>query len=703
MDFLRDTKIEFLKGVGPARGQLLNSELGITSFYDLMNYFPYRYIDRSKMTPFSEVNPDGNYVQCVGKISAVEEAGGKGRGKARLVAEFTDDMHTIELVWFQGMKWVKDKLRIGETYVVFGKPALFGNGISISHPEIETYATFLQQPFSEGLQPMYNSGEKLKNRGLDSRGIAKLVKTLISTHIDKLTETLPSWVMDTAKICSLKKAIQDIHFPSDFNAVNEAERRLRFEEIFFFQLNMQLSKIVREKSVQGIKFQKVGEVFHNFYEGNLPFQLTGSQKQVVREIWNDCKSGKQMNRLLQGDVGSGKTVVALMAMLLAVGNDFQACMMAPTEILAQQHYKTISALLSGLDVKVELLTGSTKAAKRREIFSALLDGSLHCLVGTHALIEDTVEFQKLGLVVIDEQHRFGVAQRAVLHKKSKQTPHVLVMTATPIPRTMLLTTHGDLDVSVINEFPFGSKKITTVHFNDNQRLRMYKLVRDQITAGRQVYFVYPLINESDKMELKDLMNQYDEIEQMFPRPNYTLGIVYGSMTPADKEFEMERFKKGITQILVATTVIEVGVDVPNATVMVIENAEHFGLSQLHQLRGRIGRGLHESYCLLMTKNEIGETARRRIEIMLTTLDGFRISQVDLELRGPGDPEGTQQSGQLPFKILNVATDSRVIAFSFELVKQIISEDPELAIEKNKLIRESLNILRKSQTFWVRIG
>jgi ATP-dependent DNA helicase RecG len=703
MSFLKETKIEYLKGVGPARAEILNSELGIYTMYDLLFYFPFRYVDRSKMTSLHTIEADGGFVQCVGKIVSLNEVNAGKRSKARLVAELSDGRSVIELIWFQGIRWIKTKLQLHETYVVFGRAGRFGSGISISHPEIETYDEFLKQPFSEGLQPMYNSGEKLRTRGLDSKGVSKLTKTLLSFHIDKIRETLPQWVMDEAKVCSLKQAIAGIHFPHDFRIQKEAERRLKFEEIFFFQLNMQKSKIARDLNVKGIRFNQVGSLFHDFYEGKLPFQLTGAQKKVIREIWNDCRSGRQMNRLLQGDVGSGKTVVALMSMLLAGGNGYQACLMAPTEILAQQHFKTISSLIEGMDVRVELLTGSTKTVKRKQIQESLRDGTLGFLVGTHALIEDTVEFSNLGLAIIDEQHRFGVAQRAKLWKKAGFPPHILVMTATPIPRTLAMTTHGDLDVSVIDEFPLGEKKIKTMHFKDSQRLRMYKLVKEQVALGRQIYFVFPLINESQKLDLKALMEQYDEIAEQFPKPQYTMGIVHGGMSSQDKEFEMDRFKNGITQILVSTTVIEVGVDVANATVMIIENAEHFGLSQLHQLRGRIGRGIYESYCILMTKNEIGESAQRRIGTMLSTLDGFKISEVDLELRGPGDPEGTQQSGQLPFKLLNLVYDARVIAFSNNLVRQILNDDPELKQEKNKLLKLALEEWKRDQAFWARVG
>lgn len=698
-----ETKIEYLKGVGPMRSEVLNSELGIYTFYDLFNYFPYRYIDRSKILKLSDIQLDSAYVQCVGKITNIDEISTGKRGSNRLIAEFSDGMAIMELVWFQSIKWIKPKLKIGETYVIFGKPQRFGNKISMSHPEIETYNDFIRQPFSEGLQPMYNSTEKLKRLSLDSKGIQKLMKTLVETHIDKFQETLAEYILKDAKIGGLQQAMKQIHFPTNLNEVYQAERRLKFEEIFFFQLNMQISKRLREKTIQGIKFTQVGTLFHDFYNDKLPFQLTNSQKNVIREIWDDCRSGKQMNRLLQGDVGSGKTVVALMAMLLSGGNDYQACLMAPTEILAQQHYKTISNLIENLGVKVELLTGSTKKSKKTEIYNSLKDGSLNFIVGTHALIEDVVEFKNLGLVIIDEQHRFGVAQRARLWQKYKNPPHILVMTATPIPRTLALTTHGDLDISIINEFPFGEKKIKTLHFLETKRLVMYDLVRKQIAEGRQVYFVYPLINESSKLDLKALMEQYEEVSHHFPRPQYSHGIVHGGMSAAEKEEEMQKFRNGINQILVATTVIEVGVDVGNASVMVIENSEHFGLSQLHQLRGRIGRSSHQSYCILMTKNEIGETAQKRIQTMVSTLDGFKISEVDLELRGPGDPEGTQQSGQIPFKLINPAADYKVIKYSNDLVKKILDEDANLESDKNRILVKTLNKIKQSQLFWSRVG
>ncbi len=703
MDYLRTTKIEYLKGVGPARAELLKNELNIHFLYDLLYYFPYRYVDRSKMTPLDRISIDSGYVQCLGKIVRIEEMRTGKANKEMLIAEYTDGRTVIELVWFQGIKWMKTRIKEGNTYVAFGRPGIYGRGLSIPHPEIDTYENFLKQPFCEGLQPMYNSGEKLGSRGLNSKGIAKLIKELISQHKEKISETLPQWIRDEAKIYTLQNAISNIHFPENIRHLKEAERRLKFEEIFFFQLNMMLNKLAREETIKGIRFQKVGKLFIDFYDGNLPFKLTCAQKSVTREIWNDCKSGKQMNRLLHGDVGSGKTVVALMSMLLAGGNDYQSCLMAPTEILAQQHYKTISELISGLPVNVELLTGSTKMSKRKEIYASLQDGSLSFLVGTHALIEDTVEFKNLGLIVIDEQQRFGVAQRARLWKKSEYPPHVLIMTATPIPRTLALTMYGDLDISVLDQLPLGEKKIKTIHYTDSQRLIMYKLVRQQIALDRQIYFVFPLINESNKLELKALMKQYDEIAHNFPRPQYSLGMIHGAMSSAEKEYEMEKFKKGYTQILISTTVIEVGVDVANATVMVIENAEHFGLAQLHQLRGRIGRGGQESYCILMTRTKISDTAKKRIDILLKTLDGFKLAEVDLELRGPGDPEGTQQSGQLPFKLLQLSHDARVISFSNELVKKILAEDPELSSEKNRLLRTTLDQWKKEQTFWARIG
>jgi ATP-dependent DNA helicase RecG len=694
-----DTSIVYLKGVGPKRAEVLQSELQISSYRDLMYYFPYRYIDRSKMMPLSHVRPNAGYVQCLVTLIDFHEV--KGKGKNRLVATVADGNSEIELIWFQGIKWILDKLRLNQRYVIFGKANKQNS--TLSHPEIELYTDFLKQPYSEGLQPMYNSTDALKKIGLDSRGIAKLTKTLIETSIDKLSETLPAYITQALKLLPLDKALQIMHYPSKLEEVAMAERRCKFEEIFYFHLGLNKAKAVREKTVKGIPFLKVGKLFTDFYNDSLPFKLTESQKKVIKEIWEDCKSGRQLNRLLQGDVGSGKTVVALMSMLLANGNGYQACLMAPTEILAIQHFNTIVKLVKELPVTVALLTGATKAKHRKKISEELQDGTMQILIGTHALIEDNVQFHSLGLVVIDEQHRFGVAQRAALWGKSKQPPHMLVMTATPIPRTLALTMYGDLDVSVINEFPHGEKKIQTLHYTERKRLLMYGLVRNQIAQGRQVYFVFPLIYESEKLDIKALMEEYDAIATEFPLPEYKIGILHGGMSSADKDFEMSRFSQGKTHILVATTVIEVGVDVPNATVMVIENAERFGLSQLHQLRGRIGRGIYQSYCVLMTKNDIGNTALKRIQTMVETLDGFKISEVDMELRGPGDPQGTQQSGLLPFKIIQLATDYNIIQYAYKLTKEIIREDSSLSLGKNLLLKQTLQKIKPEHAFWVRIG
>ena len=696
-----DNSIEYLKGVGPKKAELLNSELEIFTFRDLIYYFPFRYVDRSKFTPLNQLFPDMSYVQCIGRITQIEEVG-KGRGK-RLIVEFADSNNSIELVWFQGIKWVLEKIKQGETYVVFGRLNFFNQKFNIPHPEIELYEDFIKQPYSAGLQPVYSSGEKLKSKFLDSRGISKLTKTLIDTHIGVIAETLPDWITNPLKLPGLKEALKNIHFPENYEQVKHAQRRLKFEEAFFFQLNMLLGKIERQTKTKGIKFEKVGKYFHDFYQDNLPFTLTKAQKKVVREIWEDCKSGHQMNRLLQGDVASGKTIIAFMTMLLATGNGYQATLMAPTEILASQHYNTIMKLSEGLGIEIELLTGSTTASKKKKIYERLSEGSVNIIIGTHALIEDIVEYQNLGLVIIDEQHRFGVAQRAKLWGKNKISPHILVMTATPIPRTLSMTVYGDLDVSVIDELPFGAKKIQTIHFFESKRLIIYKLVRDEIAKGRQVYFVFPLINESSKLELKALMKEYDAIATEFPYPKYRIGILHGQMSAKDKEFEMQKFVDGTSQIMVSTTVIEVGVDVPNATVMIIENAERFGLSQLHQLRGRIGRISHKSYCILMTKNELNQIARKRIDIMVKTIDGFKIAEVDLELRGPGNLEGTQQSGLIPFKIIDLSQDQNIIKYSRERALEILEKDPEMQSEDNYLLRKTLDNMKNNRTFWAKIS
>ncbi len=694
-----DTPIVYLKGVGPKKAEVLLADLQISNFRDLLYYFPYRYVDRSMMKPLSDIKPDMGYVQCLGRLIDIQEI--KGKSKNRLIATISDGQSELELIWFQGIKWIKGKFTINERYVVFGKVNKLNT--NIVHPEIELYASFVNQAYSQGLQPMYNSTESLKKVGLDSKGIAKIVKTLIETSIDKVEETLPKHITEPLKLLALNKALLTMHFPSKFEDIAIAERRCKFEEIFYFHLGVNKAKAARDTKVKGIPFNKVGKLFIDFYNDSLPFKLTEAQKKVIKEIWEDCKNGKQLNRLLQGDVGSGKTVVALMSMLLANGNNYQACLMAPTEILAIQHYNTIAKLVKDLPISVALLTSATKTANRREIFQNLNNGELQILIGTHALIEDNVQFHSLGMVIIDEQHRFGVAQRAALWSKSEQAPHVLVMTATPIPRTLALTLYGDLDISIIDEFPHGKKKIKTFHFTERERLIMYRLVKEQVQEGRQAYFVFPLIHESEKLDIKALMEEYDAIANEFPLPEYKISILHGEMNSTDKDFEMNRFSQGKTQILVATTVIEVGVDVPNATIMVIENAERFGLSQLHQLRGRIGRGTHQSYCILMTKNTINNTALKRIQTMVSTLDGFKISEVDMELRGPGDPQGTQQSGLLPFKLIQLATDYNIIQYAYKLTKKIIAEDPLLSLEKNILLKKNLEKIKPEYAFWLRVG
>lgn len=703
MTILKNTAIEYLRGVGPTKGQLLRKHLKIHTLYDLLFYFPFRYVDRTKFTPIQQITEEGVYVQCLGKIMNIRQVLINNKKKYRLVADFTDGTGTIELTWFQGYDWVFEKIKIGQIYVVFGRVAIYSNNIlSIAHPEIELYEQFLKKPFNECLQPIYSTTETLRNKGLDYKGIATLVKNLLIDYGSKIEETLPQWIIERVQLIDLPAALHAIHFPSDQQALYNARRRLKFEEIFLFQLNMQKIRIDREMHIQGKKMYRVGQIFHSFFRA-LPYQLTKAQQRVVREIWEDMKSGRQMNRLLQGDVGSGKTLVALMAMLLAVDNNYQACFMAPTEILAQQHFRTLQKFLHHIDIRIALLTGSTKTSERKKLLPAIASGQIHIIVGTHALIEDTVEFHNLGLVVIDEQHRFGVAQRARLQKKSEVPPHVLVMTATPIPRTLALTIHGDLDVSILDEFPTGAKNIKTIHFYDHQRLKMYDLVRKEIDAGRQAYFVYPLIEESPHLDLKPLMDQYDEVVHFFPRPRYSVGILHGRMSANEKEEQMQRFLSGINQILVSTTVIEVGVDVPNATVMVIENAERFGLSQLHQLRGRIGRGGHQSYCILMTPDKLEQNALRRIQTIVNTLDGFRIAEADLQLRGPGLIDGIIQSGHFPFKLIDITTDQKMIDYSSKLVQQLLKEDPLLQSEKNRILTQTLYEWKKEQTFWAHIG
>jgi len=694
---LLQTDIKFLSGVGPKRAELLGKELRIETFGDLLYHFPYRYIDRSRFYKISEINSQLPYIQIRGKISTVEIAG--PRYKKRLVASFEDDTGRIELIWFQGISWIRETLKRDREYVAFGKPTLHGRRINVVHPELEEAEKFEKQ-LSGGLQAMYNTTEKLKKNYLSSRTLQKLITTFYQSHKPKIPETLPERLVKKLNFPSLEQALYSVHFPSDSRELEKARTRLKFEELFFIQLNILKQKVHRETHFKGFVFSEVGDYLNGFYKDRLPFTLTDAQKRVIREIRKDLGSGRQMNRLLQGDVGSGKTLVALMSMLIAMDNGFQAALMAPTEILANQHYRTLGEMLGNMPVRYAMLTGSAKKAEREKIHDGLLDGSLNILVGTHALIEETVQFSNLGLVIIDEQHRFGVAQRAKLWKKNIQPPHVLVMTATPIPRTLAMTLYGDLDVSVIDELPPGRKQIKTLHYTDSKRLRVHGFMRKQIAEGRQIYIVYPLIKESEKMDYKDLEDGYFSIKQAFPSPEYAVSIVHGRLKSDEKDFEMNRFLEKKTQIMVATTVIEVGVDIPNATVMIIESAERFGLSQLHQLRGRVGRGADQSYCILMSSHQLGDDARLRLETMVRTTDGFEIAEADLKLRGPGDLEGTQQSG-IPFelKIASLARDTQILQYARNIAIEVLEDDPLLDKAENEVLVKQLKKLSRGPFDW----
>jgi ATP-dependent DNA helicase RecG len=691
-----ETAIEYLKGVGPVRADVLKKELGVFTFNQLLHHFPFRHVDRSKFYRIAEINTDSIYFQIKGRIVQIQKAG-KPRSE-RLVVTLQDETGETELVWFKGIKWMLEKIKLNEEYVVFGRPSLFNNKYNFPHPEIEA-VTDQKIDLGEQLQPYYPSTEKLKTKGLDSKGLSKIIRNLMVQVKGHIPETLSTPVLERLRLISKEEALLAIHFPPDQPMLDKARNRLKFEELFFIQLGLLKLKLLRTEKISGHRFSVVGAFLNDFYKNNLPFELTGAQKKVIREIRTDLGSGKQMNRLLQGDVGSGKTLVALMSMLIALDNGFQACLMAPTEILANQHFKTITRMLEGLGVQIELLTGSTKAAQRRELHRLLQNGGLHILIGTHALIEENVQFSNLGLVVIDEQHRFGVAQRARLWKKNTIPPHVLVMTATPIPRTLAMTLYGDLDVSVIDELPPGRKPVKTVHYYDKDTLKVFGFLKQQIKAGRQVYFVFPLINESEKLDLKFLMDGYEAISREFPLPEYAVSMVHGQLHSREKEFEMKRFIKGETQIMVATTVIEVGVDIPNASVMVIENAERFGLSQLHQLRGRVGRGADQSYCILMTGYKLSAEASQRIETMVRTTDGFEIAEADLKLRGPGDLQGTQQSGILDLKIADIIKDEKILKVSRDIASEILIEDPHLELEKNLPVLKHLRYLNRNKPNW----
>ena len=699
-DFL-ETNITYLSGVGPKRAELLGNELNIYTFRDILYYFPYKYVDRTRFYKIAELDPDLPFVQVKGFIRGFYSEG-YGQGK-RIVADFYDESGTIKLVWFKGIKWITSTYTTGVEYIVFGKPGVFNGSVNIIHPEIEA-SEKASQRISSALQAQYSTTEKLKAQFVTSKTISKLIGNLLKQLKFRIAETLPEYIVTGYHLMDLNEAIHKIHFPGTNQEIEKSRYRFRFEELFYIELNLLRFKSNRNRKNRGFVFSSVGDNFNNFYFNNLPFSLTEAQKKVMKEIRRDLGSGRQMNRLLQGDVGSGKTLVALMSMLIAIDNGYQACLMAPTEILASQHYQTITKMLEGINLNVSLLTGSSKKSSRSSITKALQDGSLNVLIGTHALIEENVIFKSLGLVIIDEQHRFGVAQRARLWEKSPNPPHVLVMTATPIPRTLAMTLYGDLDVSVIDELPPGRVPIKTMHFKDSERNKVFGFLRNQIALGRQVFIVYPLIKESEKMDYKDLEDGWDTISRVFPPPKYCISIVHGKMTPAEKESSMRLFREGKAHILVATTVIEVGVDIPNATVMVIESAERFGLSQLHQLRGRVGRGADQSYCLLMSSDKISREAATRLEVMVRSNDGFEIAEMDLQLRGPGDIEGTQQSG-IPFdlKIANLAKDGQVIEYVRGIADNILAKDPVLEDARNILLKSELERLFSIRQSWSSIS
>ena len=697
MDILSQD-IKYLPGVGPNRKKMLSNELGIETYGDLLEYYPYKYVDRSKVYKIHELTGEMPFVQVVGHILSFETFP-MGPRKERVVAHFTDGTAIADLTWFNGGKYAKQTYRIGTEYLVFGKPTVFNNRINFTHPDLDDAAKL--DLSTMGLQPYYNTSEKMKKSGLNSRAIERLTKTLVE-KLPPLPETLPEFLIAERHLMGRDEALRTVHYPQNTKDLERARVRLKFEELFYIQLNILRYASDQRRKYRGYVFSQVGEVFNSFYHNNLPFPLTEAQKRVIREIRVDVGSGRQMNRLLQGDVGSGKTLVALMSMLIAIDNGYQACIMAPTEILAEQHLATIMEFLKGMDLRVALLTGIVKGKRREEVLEGLLDGTIHILVGTHAVIEDTVQFAHLGFVVVDEQHRFGVAQRAKLWSKSANPPHVLVMTATPIPRTLAMTLYGDLDVSIIDQLPPGRKPVRTTHVFDTRMTSLYDGIRQQIREGRQVYIVFPLIEESEKSDLKNLEDGFEVLKQAFPE--FRLSKVHGKMKPKDKEEEMQKFVKGETQILVATTVIEVGVNVPNASVMVILEAQRFGLSQLHQLRGRVGRGADQSFCILVTPYKLSEDTRKRIDIMCDTNDGFRIAEADLKLRGPGDLEGTQQSGMaFDLKIADIARDGQLVQMARETAQPIIEEDPTCISDKYAILWRRLKELRKTNINWAAIS
>ena len=698
MSDILKTDIKYITGVGPQKKDILKREIGIETYGDLLEYYPYKYVDRSHIYTISSLSPDMPFVQIKGRILSFESFQ-MGVKKKRLVAHFGDGTGVVDLVWFSGTQYVSKNYKTGVEYIVFGKPTIFGGRFQISHPELDLAENL--QLSEMGMQPFYVTTERMKNSGLSSRSLEKIVKALLS-RLPPQPETLPDYITAPLHLVSRDAAIRGVHYPHTQMEMQKARERLKFEELFYVQLNILRYTANHRRKYRGYLLPRIGEHFNSFFKQNLKFELTGAQKRVMHEIQADMNTGRQMNRLVQGDVGSGKTLVALMAMLIAVDNGFQACMMAPTEILAEQHLATIKDFLKGLNVRVELLTSIVKGKKRKEILEGVVTGDVHILVGTHAVIEDTVQFHNLGLAVVDEQHRFGVAQRAKLWAKNQNPPHILVMTATPIPRTLAMTIYGDLDISVIDELPPGRKPIQTLHKYDNQMTTLYNGIRQQITLGRQVYIVYPLISESEKMDLKNLEDGFEQLQNIFP--DYKMSKVHGRMKPAEKEAEMQRFASGETQILVATTVIEVGVNVPNASVMVIMEAQRFGLSQLHQLRGRVGRGADQSYCILVSGHELSAETRKRLEIMTETNDGFRIAEADLKLRGPGDLEGTQQSGlAFDLKIADIARDGQLVQLARDEAQKIIDEDPECNSQRHALLWRRLNELRSDSVDWAQIS
>ncbi|MCK6691037.1 MAG: ATP-dependent DNA helicase RecG [Thermoanaerobaculia bacterium] len=697
-----DTAIEYLKGVGPQRAEVLKKELGVFTFGDLLFHFPFRYIDRTKFHRIRDIQTEGEQYQVKGVLRRLETLG-EGRAK-RLVGTLRDDSGSIELVWFQAIQWLERSLKVGKEYVVFGRASVFNGRFNIPHPETEEVTPENIQS-ARTFDPVYPSTDKLTQKGLDAKGLRKVLRTLLDviTPAD-LPETLPDSLLQAYRLASRWEALQKIHFPENQRELDAATRRLKFEELFFLQLRLLQIRRRRKDTSKGFVFDKIGDYFNDFFHNKLPFELTGAQKRVIREIRADLAAGQQMNRLVQGDVGSGKTVVALMTMLMALDNGYQACLMAPTEILAQQHFTNITELVGDLGVNAGFLSGTVKGKKREAILEQLASGDMHIVIGTHALIEDWVVFQKLGLSIIDEQHRFGVEQRAALWKKGAGLPpHILVMTATPIPRTLAMTLYGDLDVSVIDELPPGRKPITTMHKTEHHRLRVQGFMREEIAKGRQVYVVYPMIEETEKADMLNLMAGYEALSRDFPPPEYQISIVHGKMKPADKDFEMQRFVRGETHIMVATTVIEVGVNVPNASVMVIENAERFGLSQLHQLRGRVGRGAEQSYCILMSGYKLSADGRERLQTMVQTNDGFVIAEADLRLRGPGNMEGTQQSGMLRFHIADLGRDGQILSAAREIAAKILEADPTLATPENARLRAHLEATGKEARVWSRIS